>query len=169
MLFVVYAVAAFGEEAGWSGYATDPMQDRWGPLGGSLILGSAWALWHVVPDLQAHRDLAWIAWQRLYTIVLRVLIVWLYDNTGASVLAAIAFHAMDGVSYSLFPTGGSHYDPAITAPLAAIAAAIVWLLWPPSTFARHRGGAQPGRRGFASPMPRHLERDRRLLHPPSQD
>ena len=29
--FVLFFVLAVGEEAGWSGYAIDPLQDRWGP------------------------------------------------------------------------------------------------------------------------------------------
>jgi membrane protease YdiL (CAAX protease family) len=138
ILFLVYFVAAVGEEVGWSGYVIDPLQDRWSALKSSMILGSAWAIWHVVPDIQAHHTLAWIASQRSYTVVLRILIVWLYNNTHQSVFAATLFHTMDSVSYSLFPGNGSHYDPTITAPIAAVAAAIVTFLWGPKTLSRFR-------------------------------
>jgi CAAX protease family protein len=53
---------------------------------------------HVAPDLQGHHTWAWIAGQRRFSVVLRVLIVWLYNNTGRSVFAAILFHDMDNVS-----------------------------------------------------------------------
>jgi hypothetical protein len=76
--------------------------------------------------------------------VLRILIVWLYNNTDRSVLAAIVVHTMDTVSYSLFPNNGSHYDPVIVAPIAAIAAAIVTLLWGSRTLARLRSAAERG-------------------------
>ena len=92
-----------------------------------------------MPDLQNHHGLGWIAWQRgVYDVALRVLIVWLYNNTGGSVLAAILFHATDNVSVSLFPNAGSHYDPAVTGTITAITAAIVVLLWGRKTLARYR-------------------------------
>lgn len=138
ILFVVFFVAAAGEEAGWMGYAVDPMQDRWSALKTSILLGLVWAIWHVVPDIQAHQTWAYIAGQRFYSVVLRILIVWLYNNTGKSLFAAILFHDMDNVSvYSLFPNA-YHYDPAITGALTAIAAVIVTFLWGPKTLARYR-------------------------------
>ncbi|MBW4621698.1 MAG: hypothetical protein KME17_20330 [Cyanosarcina radialis HA8281-LM2] len=39
-LFVVFFIAALSEELGWSGYAIDPLQARWGALQGSLLLGA---------------------------------------------------------------------------------------------------------------------------------
>jgi uncharacterized protein len=98
ILFALFFISAACEEAGWSGYAIDPLQARWGALGASLIVGSAWAAVHVVPDLQGHHAWAWMAGQRCFSVVLRVLIVWLYNNTGKSVFAAILFHDMDNVS-----------------------------------------------------------------------
>ncbi len=138
ILFVVYFISAACEEGGWMGYAVDPMQARWSAFTTSLLLGSVWALWHVVPDIQAHRTPTYIAWQGLFTVATRILIVWLYNNTGKSVFAAILFHDMSNVSYALFPNNGSHYDPAITGALIAITAVIVTFLWGPKTLARYR-------------------------------
>lgn len=139
LLFVVFFIPAVCEETGWMGYAADPMQARWSALTTSILLGAVWAIWHVVPDIQAHQTWAWIAGQRFYSVALRILIVWLYNNTRKSVFAAIVFHDMDNVSvYSLFPDPGSHYDPAITGALTAIAAVIVTFLWGPKTLARFR-------------------------------
>ncbi|MFD2348664.1 CPBP family intramembrane glutamic endopeptidase [Nonomuraea ferruginea] len=39
-------VGALCEELGWSGYATQPLQARWGPVWAALTIGSAWAVWH---------------------------------------------------------------------------------------------------------------------------
>jgi hypothetical protein len=100
----------------------------------------AWAAVHLVPDLQGTHSLSWIASHRAMTVVLRVLIVWVYANTGRSLFAASLFHAMDNVCTSLFPNEGSHYDPAIVAPIAATVAALVTWLWGPSTLARFRFG-----------------------------
>ncbi len=139
ILLVVFFIAAAGEEGGWSGYAVDPMQRRRTALTAAVILGPVWGLFHVVPDIQAHRDAAWIVWQRgVYDVGLRVLIVWLYNNTGKSVLAAILVHDTDNVSASLFPNDGSHYDPAFTGVITAATAVIVALLWGPRTLARFK-------------------------------
>jgi len=80
--FVVFFIAALGEEVGWQGYAIEPLQQRWNALAASVILGIVWPLWHVVPFLQMNRAPAWIAWQCLYMVVARILYVWLYNNTG---------------------------------------------------------------------------------------
>ena len=139
ILFLVFFISALGEEAGWMGYAIDPMQDRWSALQTGIILGLVWSIWHIVPDIQAHQPWAFIAGQRFYSVLLRILIVWLYNNTGKSVFAAILFHDMDNVSvYSLFPNYGSHYNPAITGVITAIVAVIVTFLWGSKTLARYR-------------------------------
>jgi membrane protease YdiL (CAAX protease family) len=152
VLFVVYFVAAAGEEAGWMGYAVGPMLDRWSALKTGLVLGSGWAVWHVTLFAQAHHDLAWIAWQSVSLVAVRLLIVWLYNNTGKAVLAAILFHDMMNVSQGLFPNSASHYDPAVTAPVIVIAAVIVTFLWGAKTLARYRYAAvaMPGRLEEAS-------------------
>ncbi len=138
VLFVAFFFSTVGEEVGWTGYATDPMQARWSALQTGMLLGVIWAVWHLVPLVQADRSPVWIAWWGLSTVASRVLIVWLYNNTGQSVFAAIVFHAMSNVSTFLFPNAGSHYDPRITGPILAVVAAIITIVWGPKTLARYR-------------------------------
>jgi len=137
IFFVVFFLPAACEEVGWTGYITDPMQDRWSAFTTSLILGSVWAIWHAIPELQANTP-AWVAGQLFSTIGWRILIVWLYNNTGKSVLAAILFHDMVNVSEFSFPNYGSHYDPVITGAITAITVVIVTFLWGSKTLARYR-------------------------------
>jgi CAAX protease family protein len=137
IFFLVFFIGALGEEVGWSGYAIDPLQDRWSALQASLIVGSVWAIWHVVPYIQAHNAPAWIAWQCLGTVGVRVIITWLYNNAGKSVFMAILFHDMLNVSQFLFPNYGSYYDPAITGILIIMTAAIVTFFWGAKTLARY--------------------------------
>lgn len=134
----MYFIAATAEELGWSGYAIDPMQNRWGALKASVILGVVWQIWHIIGDVQAHNTATWIVWHSLYSVGLRILIVWVYNNTGKSVFAAILVHTTDNVSWSLFPNYGSHYDPFIAFIITAVTAAIVTFLWGPKTLARYR-------------------------------
>jgi len=133
-----FFVAALAEELGWSGYATDPLEDRWNGLRAGVLLGVVGAAWHLVLLAQAQRPPAWIAWQSLCLVALRILIVWLYNNTGKSVFAAAVCHATYNVSWQLFPNQGSHYDPRITGLIMAVVAVIVTAAWGPMTLAHYR-------------------------------
>ncbi|MBI1212276.1 MAG: CPBP family intramembrane metalloprotease [Alphaproteobacteria bacterium] len=124
-LFAVFFVSGLLEELGWSGYAIDPLQEQYGALGGALIVGVVWAAWHLIPLLQVDRPFDWIAAWTLGTVALRVLTVWIYNNTGHSVFAAAVFHAMCNLSWQMFPVAGSAYDARITGPLEALIAALV--------------------------------------------
>jgi hypothetical protein len=76
----------------------------------------------------------------LFTQALRVLIVWLYNNTGRTLFAPTVLHATDNVSvFTLFPGGGDDYVPAITAVITAIVAIGVTLVWGWRTLGPRRG------------------------------
>jgi len=102
--FLVFGIAAgllagLFEELGWTGFAFPRMSARLGALAGALVLGLLWALWHfpVVDSLGAAspHGSAWPLFFGAFAAVLvatRVLIGWLYANTG-SVLGAQFLHA----------------------------------------------------------------------------
>jgi len=136
-LFVVCFISGLCEELGWSGYAIDPLQERFGALGGALIIGGVWAVWHYVPLLQVHRPLMFILWWSLGTVASRVIIVWLYNNTGGSVFVAALYHTMINLTWQLFPISGSYYDPGVTGPITAIVAVVVVIVWGAQTLARY--------------------------------
>ena len=46
VLLLVLLFNGFGEETGWRGFALEPLQDRFGPVTGTLILAALWAGWH---------------------------------------------------------------------------------------------------------------------------
>lgn len=138
VFFVVFFIFAIGEELGWMGYAIDPMQNRLGALRAGLLLGFVWAIFHLIPDVQNQQAADWILWHRLGTVALRILIVWLYNNTGKSVFSAITFHAMNNLSWALFPNYGSHYDPFVTGVITLLMAVTVIFGWGPKTLSRDR-------------------------------
>lgn len=84
----MYFAEAIGEEAGWMGYAADPLMQRWTALQTGVMLGTVWAIWHVIGDFQAHHPIWWIVGQFVFTIAVRVLMVWIYNNTERSVLSS---------------------------------------------------------------------------------
>lgn len=129
-LFLAFFVAAIGEELGWSGYAIDRMQARWGALGASVLLGAVWAAIHWIPLIQVHRSLEWIAWWSLGTVATRVLIVWLYNAVGKSVFATVLFHAVSNLSWQLFPINGSYWDPRLNSLMTTVVATAVLAVAP---------------------------------------
>jgi uncharacterized protein len=136
-MFLAFFAGALAEELGWSGYAIEPMQARYSALQTGLLLGMVWAAWHIVPYMQAHRALAWIGWYCLFTVATRVLMVWLFNNTGQSVFGAALFHASVNLGWMLFPNQGSHFDPRIAGLIVTAAAVIVTVVWGPRTLARY--------------------------------
>lgn len=135
-LCVAFFVAALGEELGWSGYATDPLQARWGALLAGILLGLVWAVYHYVALAQVNRSLSWVAWWSLWTVALRIIIVWLYNNSGKSVLAATLFHTTINVTWQLFPVQGSYFDPRVTGLITVVVATLAVVGWGPRTLTR---------------------------------
>lgn len=144
VLCIGFFFGALGEELGWSGYALDPMQARWGALKASLMLGGFWAIYHYVGLVQAHRSVTFIAWWTLNTVSLRVIMVWLFNHTGKSVFGMALFHMTINTTWQLFPVSGSYFDPRVTGLILAVVAVIVILVWGPNT---------PGRKSQTSISP----------------
>jgi uncharacterized protein len=130
-LCAVFLVSALGEELGWSGYALEPLQQKWGALRSALLLGAACAVFHWVALAEAHRSLGWIAWWSLWTIAQRIIMVWLYNGTRKSIFAVVVVHASANVCWQLFPIRGSFFDPRITGLITTLLA-IVAILQRPS-------------------------------------
>jgi uncharacterized protein len=141
-LFPLFFVGAICEEIGYMGYAIDPMQDRFGALGASILMGIPWAVWHYPSIIQQGHDLTWIAWATLGTVAVRILIVWIYNNTGKSLFACILFHTMLNTGRPLFPKDDLHNPlvdyPEIHYSVFVITAVVVVFLWGAKTLARYK-------------------------------
>ena len=99
MLGLLWVVLAFGEEAGWRGFALPRLIDRHGFWIGSLILGLAWCVWHYPKLLGSpylgslSEALPLVALFSLQIVVANFIICWLFLRSGGSVLAATIYHA----------------------------------------------------------------------------
>jgi membrane protease YdiL (CAAX protease family) len=133
--FIMFLIGDMGEELGWSGYAIDPMQKRWGAVKASLILGAFWAIYHSVTFVQTRHSVSWVVWQCIKTVAMRVVLVWIYNRTGKSVAATNLYHATDNVSAFLYPNFGSHYNPMVTGILTVV---VAWLILPRMYTDKHR-------------------------------
>jgi len=92
-----------GEEFGWRGYALPRLQDKYGPLIASLVIGTVWGIWHlpdffaplgVIGTLAATLGMTFLVPYILGTIANTILMTWLYNKSKASALiAGIIWHA----------------------------------------------------------------------------
>lgn len=132
-LAAIMFVLAIGEEAGWTGYLLDPLQQRYGALGASLIIAVPWWLGHIPSIIAIGGTASDIVWWLPGAIAIRVLMTSLYNNAGQSMAAVVLFHTMLNVGRSVFyPTIGSHYDPAYQETgygIAFVMSAIVVIAW----------------------------------------
>ena len=139
-MFIAFCIGAIGEELGWQGYAYPALRQRHNALMAALVLGVVWALWHVIPYGLMGRSAEWILWHSLSAVAMRIIIVWLFENTRGSIPVAVLFHTMINLSWALFPVDGSYYDPFITFVILTMAAAVIVYLWGPATLAGFRAG-----------------------------
>ncbi len=140
-LVVGLVFGGFLEELGWTGFVVPRMRQRYGILSTGLIVGFLWALWHFLPTFWGSGDSAGKLSLSLllppclfYVGVLpafRVLMVWVYERSGESLLVGMFMHASLTASalFILAPSvkGVSLmiYYLILTAALGLIVAAVV--------------------------------------------
>ncbi len=134
--FAVFTVffGPFPEELGWRGYALDRLQEKHSALTSSLLLGAAWALWHlplflIEDTYQNNLGLGSPAFW-LYAGVMipqSILMTWIYNHTQRSTLSAVLFHFMINFVGGLFALSARAdlYQAAVWA-IAAIAVVVIW-------------------------------------------
>jgi membrane protease YdiL (CAAX protease family) len=130
-LFAMFFIGAVPEEIGWTGYATEPLQKRYGVLGAGLIIGVFCALWHVAMwwfgkgEWEGQNLALAVAGQAASGVLLRVVMGWAYAFGGRSLFLVIVLHASDNTCWKLFPNNGSHYNPVVTAIVLAFMTVLV--------------------------------------------
>src|SRR5207237_10612319 len=91
---------ALNDEPCRRGFAVPRLPQRWSPLVGSIILGLLWAAWHLPnyfrPDwstVNGGVSFSGIAVFAAATVTFSVVLTWVYNHTGGSILMAIVVHA----------------------------------------------------------------------------
>ena len=111
----VYA-GGVGEEPGWRGLLLPTLQERYSPLVAGLVVWFFWALWHLPLDLTGYVGTTFAAYldnRLLRLLPITIIMTWLYNRSGGSVLTTAVFHT----SMNTFPS----FLPS--------AAGVVWVLW----------------------------------------
>jgi CAAX protease family protein len=95
------------EESAWTGFLFARLQERHTPLRAALVASIPFCLWHMLSFIHDTGSLltgaAVTAYLLLPLVATRVVIGWLYNASGASVLIGGLFHAMHNATVN--PTG----------------------------------------------------------------
>lgn len=105
-------VAGLVEEPGWRGAVSDLWQARTRPVWAATGIGAIWSLWHLplsfvegsyYHELGAGSLRFWLT--HLMLVQFGVLLVWLANGSGGSILVAVLAHAAFNVAVGLAPSG----------------------------------------------------------------
>jgi hypothetical protein len=106
-------VIPFTEQIPWRGLAFPPLERRFGPLGASLVVGAAWALFHLQKQLLLGPGLAFGV--AMWTLVLMtagtVVFTWFHRRTGSMFVVVVA-------NAGVYLDNPTQALPLHTAPLA---------------------------------------------------
>lgn len=94
-----------GEEVGWRGFALPRLQARYSALKSSLILGLVVVVWHIptffIQGLSRTALLVFIVAFVVALLSFVVVMTWLYNHTGGSLLLAVLMHLGFNVALTL--------------------------------------------------------------------
>jgi len=151
----IFPGSAMGEEIGWRGYALPRLQGRMSALSASLILAPVWALWHLPLWLQGGP----VQTPTLYAafivsaFALSVILTWVYNSTGGSLLMVVLLHATANlpITLAIDGLGGRAVVPVLLYFGLEIVAAIGVVIWagPKHLSRKHR--KQEEEQGAAEP------------------
>lgn len=86
----------YGEEVGWRGFALPRLQQQMSALSASLLLAVLWSLWHWPLFLYragyTGMDMAGVSGWLFSMLTGSVLLTWLYNSSGGSLLVCAIFH-----------------------------------------------------------------------------
>ncbi|MCZ2857454.1 CPBP family intramembrane glutamic endopeptidase [Blastococcus sp. VKM Ac-2987] len=135
------------EEPGWRGYAQPALQGRFSALSSSLIVGVLWAVWHLplfaVPGATQSGTGLNFGVLLLYAPGMAVLLAWIYNSTGGSVLLCVLAHgAANAATVAAYPIAGTTSQLVLAATVWALALTVIVI-----SGARTLGGDGAGVRG----------------------
>ena len=96
-LLIAFLLIQLFEETGWTGFMQHTLQERHGPLLASIVVAPFFVLIHLplvlLETSQITIALFQVAVQAIVVIFFRVIIMWLYNGAGRSVLIVALFHS----------------------------------------------------------------------------
>ena len=133
------ATYGFGEEIGWRGFALPRLQKGRSALSATLILGVMWIVWHMPPflylDTYVALGLAAFPMFALGVMMGAIVLTWLYNSTGGSVLMVAVWHGVfDFLAASKASDG---YIAALMSAAIMVWAVVIVVAFKPAHLSRH--------------------------------
>jgi membrane protease YdiL (CAAX protease family) len=117
------------EEPGWRGFLLPRLQDRFSPLVASLLVWFPWALWHAPLDFAGYAGSTFSTYLRarvLILVPLCIIITWVYNRCGRTILSAALFHSAFNVAPDFIPSSNLAVWMVSIVALAVIVADRMW-------------------------------------------
>jgi hypothetical protein len=137
--FILLLGGPVQEEFGWRGVLLDSLQARFSALASGVAVGLVWALWHLplfyVPSETIYYQTSFVGFAVSITL-LSVLMTWVYNNTNASLLPALLFHASFNWSNAMFPVLESDVGSQTFVVVLALVTLAAIVRWGPKRLAR---------------------------------
>jgi uncharacterized protein len=94
------------EEPGWRDFALPRLQQRYGPLGGTLILGPLWGVWHLplfFTEWGGWPNVTWLTAVEFVAtcVTFSIIMTWVFNRTGQSLPLAMLLHTSVNNFFSL--------------------------------------------------------------------
>jgi uncharacterized protein len=150
---LIILTASFAEELGWRGFALPRLQQRYGPILGTVILGTLHGLWHVpafFTQILGPFSFPGYAGFLFVAIAVTFLYTWIFNHTRGSVLLAALTHAQLVVSGWAAPIVNGSWQGVNVISFGLCALLLI-------VFTRGRLGYQPDRNAHIVEAPRPAE------------
>lgn len=109
LLVIILLFGGGQEEPGWRGYLLPRLQESHSALTSALLIGVVWTGWHLpLFFLSGTTQSGLSLWLYLPNVVaLSVILTWLTNSTGGSVVPAMVLHAGGNAIVNYYPPGGA--------------------------------------------------------------
>jgi membrane protease YdiL (CAAX protease family) len=134
-LLVQLITTGLAEEPGWRDFALVRLQDRLGPISGTMLLGVLWGGWHLPLFLSTWGGWPHVLWYEPIefvgaAIALSFPITWVFNRTGHSLPLVMLLHANVNTVFSvtwfqLFPSLDAFRDSLHVLFIASVLSAVV--------------------------------------------
>jgi len=152
----IFPGSSLGEEIGWRGYVLPRLQSRMSALSAALLIAPFWGLWHLplwLNGASGHTPLIYAGFV-LSAFALSVLLTWVYNSTGGSLLMVVLLHATINLPITLLynDLGGRVTVPVLLYfGLMVVAAIVVVIVAGPKHLSRKHRKQEQEEQGAAEP------------------
>lgn len=105
--YALFVGGGVSEEPGWRGFLLPRLQERFNPLVASLMVWIPWALWHAPLDFAGYAGPTLTTYLRTRVFILAplsIIITWVYNRCGKTILSAALFHSAFNVAPDFIPS-----------------------------------------------------------------